>query len=141
MVAAANDGLFRRLCERIGLAELPTILGSRTNPDRVGTASSCCRRSARGSQPRRRLTGCERLAGIPVAPAQDLAEVGQRPERANDMLQDVDGLDAVASPLQVDGERLDAPGRRRRCSASTRSGAAELGYGDDDIAALIAREQ
>ena len=48
------------------------------------------------------------LDGIPVAPVQDLVQVGAHPQtRAGGMLQDVDGLEAVASPVQIDGERLE----------------------------------
>jgi crotonobetainyl-CoA:carnitine CoA-transferase CaiB-like acyl-CoA transferase len=40
MIAAANDGLFTRLCDALGLAELAADPRFATNPDRVERARS-----------------------------------------------------------------------------------------------------
>jgi crotonobetainyl-CoA:carnitine CoA-transferase CaiB-like acyl-CoA transferase len=138
MIAAANDRLFRLLCERIGRPELADDPRFRTNPDRL------VHRPELLAALRGRLAAetsahwLETLAGIPVAPVQDLAGVGAHPQtRANGMLQAVEGVEAVAAPLQVDGERLAhrlPPPLLGEHSAEVLH---ELGYSDAEIEALV----
>jgi crotonobetainyl-CoA:carnitine CoA-transferase CaiB-like acyl-CoA transferase len=138
MIAAANDGLFRLLCERIDRAELADDPRFLTNPDRVANREQLLpsirdRLAAESS-----AHWLERLAGIPAAPVQDLAATVAHPQtRANDMLQDVDGVEAVASPLKVDGERFEHRLPPPLLGEHSTQVLRELGYGDDDIEALV----
>ena len=106
MIAAANDRLFRLLCERIGRPELADDARFPTNPDRLVNRLELLP-ELRTARERALRDWLETLAGIPVAPVQDLVEVGAHPQtRANGMLQDAGGIEAVAAPLQIDGERI-----------------------------------
>jgi crotonobetainyl-CoA:carnitine CoA-transferase CaiB-like acyl-CoA transferase len=138
MIAAANDGLFRLLCERIGLPGLAADSRFATNPDRLEHRDELL------PQIRARLAEepsahwLEVLEGIPVAPVQDLVEVGAHPQtRAGGMLQEVGGVEAVAAPLQVDGERLEHRLPPPRLGEHSAAVLAELGYSEADVQALV----
>ena len=138
MIAAANDRLFRLLCERIGLPELADDPRFRSNPDRLAN------REALLPPVRARIaaeTSAHWLAaldGIPVAPVQDLVEVGAHPQtRAGGMLQEVDGLEAVAAPLRIDRERLEHDRPPPRLGEHSAEVLRELGLADAEIAALV----
>jgi crotonobetainyl-CoA:carnitine CoA-transferase CaiB-like acyl-CoA transferase len=79
------------------------------------------------------------LEGIPAAPVQNLFEVAQHEQiRAVGMIGEVDGVETVGVPLQIDGERIahDAgPPTLGRHSVDVLT---ELGYSETEIATLVA---
>jgi formyl-CoA transferase/CoA:oxalate CoA-transferase len=140
MIAAANDRLFRLLCERIGRPELADDPRFLTNPDRLVNRELLLPAIRERLAAQTSAQWLEALAGIPVAPVQDLAAVGAHPQtRANGMLQQVDGLDAVASPLQVDDERLGHRLPPPLLGEHSIEVLRELGYAQHDIDALVGR--
>ena len=92
MIAAANDGLFRLLCERIGLAELADDPRFLTNPDRIAN--------------REQLLPAIRDRLAADSSAHWLVEHGGDPRRAHSRSRS----HRRASP---DARQRNAPGRRR----------------------------
>ena len=140
MIAAANDGLFRVLCERIGRPELADDVRFATNPDRLAHRDELLPivRDALRAQPS--SYWLEELRGIPVAPVQDLVEVGAHEQtEASGMLQDVGGVRSVAPPLEVDAARLGHDRPAPLLGEHSREVLRELGYDGEAIDALVAR--
>ena len=139
MIAAANDGLFTRLCERIGLPELAADPRFRTNPDRLEN------RAALLPPIRARLAEhpsaywLDALEGIPVAPVQNVAQAAAHEQtRATGIIQELAGVETLALPLEIDSERVghhDAPPTLGAHSAEV---LAEAGYSPAEIDALAA---
>lgn len=117
MIAAANDGLFRRCCGALGLDALAADPRLSTNPGRVEHRAEVEEAVAAAT---RRLSLQEleaRLAraGVPFARIRDVAEVAADPAVRGGAFREephprIPGYRAVAFPVVVDGER--APFRR-----------------------------
>ena len=138
MIAAANDGLFRLFVERLGLPELADDPRFATNPDRLAHRDELLPPLRGRLAQETTAHWLEALRGIPAAPVQDLVEVGAHPQtRAAGMLQDAGGVEAVAAPLQVDGERLEHRLAPPLLGEHSREVLAELGYADEDVEAMI----
>ena len=139
MIAAANDRLFARFCERIGLPGLADDPRFATNPDRVARREELLppirdRLAERPSAEWLRI-----LEGIPVAPVQDLAEVARHEQvRAVGMIDEVDGVKTVGVPLQIDGRRLAHDAGPPALGRHSTEVLAEAGYSEAEIATLVA---
>ena len=141
MIAAANDGLFARLCAALGLPDLADDARFATNPLRVRHRAELIPRLERRLAEEPSATWVERLraAGVPVAPVQDLVEVAEDEQtRALGILHELGGMTAVGPPLVVDDDRvpfrLPPPLLGEHSADVLREG----GYADEDIAALAA---
>jgi crotonobetainyl-CoA:carnitine CoA-transferase CaiB-like acyl-CoA transferase len=110
VVAAGNDGLFKRLCTVLGHPEWPEKTEFKTNPDRVTNAHALYalieNEMARRSNAE--WTAALDAAGVPCAPVQNvkqMLECGQM--QALGLLQDVPGSSKplIGLPISFDGER------------------------------------
>ncbi len=116
MIAAANDGLFARLCDALELHTLRDDARTATNPDRVA-ARAFVNEHVTAATLRHTTVELEaklRAAGVPCAPVLDVSQVVNDPQTvATGMLQKI-GMEgapdytAVAAPITFDGVRPDA---------------------------------
>jgi crotonobetainyl-CoA:carnitine CoA-transferase CaiB-like acyl-CoA transferase len=137
MIAAANDRLFARLAEEIGRPELAADPRFRTNPDRVANREALLPLVREPLAERPSAYWLEALQDIPVAPVQDLAEVARHEQtRASGMLQELDGIETLAAPLQVDRERVGHRAPAPLLGEHSGEVLAELGYSEAEIGEL-----
>jgi len=138
MIAAANDRLFELFCRRIGLPDLADDPRFATNPDRLAHRDALLPPIRTRLAEHSSMHWLKALEGVPVAPVQDLVQVGEHPQtRAGGMLQRVGGVEAVAAPLRVDGERLQHSAPPPRLGEHSTGVLAELGYDDAEVEALV----
>jgi crotonobetainyl-CoA:carnitine CoA-transferase CaiB-like acyl-CoA transferase len=139
MIAAANDRLFRILCERIGIPELADDPRFATNPDRLVHRAQLLEPIRERLRAETSAHWLEALQGIPVAPVQDLAEVAAHPQtRATGIVQESMGIESIGPPLQLDGERIEHTLPPPRLGEHSEEILGELGYSAADVARLVA---
>lgn len=105
IVAAGNDGQFRKLCDLLGVGEDERFA---TNAARVRNREALAAALAPAIAQRRRdeLLAALAGAGIPGGPINDVAQVFADPQvMARGMRIDRGGIPGVASPIVIDGKR------------------------------------
>jgi crotonobetainyl-CoA:carnitine CoA-transferase CaiB-like acyl-CoA transferase len=142
MIAAANDGLFARFCDAVGLAELALDARFATNPDRLERREELASllQARIGALSRRDVLDRLAAAGVPAAPVNDVAQVAEHEQTAAlDLIQHMPEP-TVALPLSFDRARVHHRGRPPRLGEHTVAVLREAGYDEARIAELVADE-
>jgi crotonobetainyl-CoA:carnitine CoA-transferase CaiB-like acyl-CoA transferase len=110
VVAAGNDGLFRKLCGVLGHPEWVEDARFQGNPERVQNAAPLNAMIKAEMAQRSSADWIEALdrAGVPCAPVQDVGQMLEHEQtRALGLLQPVPGLSVplIGLPIRFDGER------------------------------------
>jgi crotonobetainyl-CoA:carnitine CoA-transferase CaiB-like acyl-CoA transferase len=140
MVAAANDGLYRRLCETLGVPGLADDPRYATNPLRIEHRDGLIEALAARFRTFETddLLGRLHAAGVPAAPVRELGEVAvDEQTRALGILQQLGERHTVAPPLSLDGERVRHASPPPLRGEHSRAILREAGYAGAEIAALV----
>jgi formyl-CoA transferase/CoA:oxalate CoA-transferase len=141
MVAAANDGLFRRLCDTLGAPALADDPRFATNPLRIEHRDALIPELAERFAAEGSPHWLARLAaaGVPAAPVRDVGEVAEHEQtRALGILQELGGRTTVAPPFALDGERPRHAAPPPLLGEHSRELLRDAGYADGEIDALVA---
>ena len=109
-IAVGNERIFVRLCEALGLPELPADPRFASNAVRVEHADELMEAFERvlREQPAEHWLEVLRAAQVPAGPINGVDEAfALASELGMEPVEDVDGLPVIRPPLRVDGERPD----------------------------------
>jgi crotonobetainyl-CoA:carnitine CoA-transferase CaiB-like acyl-CoA transferase len=140
MIAAANDGLFRKLCDALDLSRLADDPRFATNLDRLSRRDELAALIQERIADERAADVLDRLdqAGVPAAPVNDVGQVARHEQtRALGLIQSLPEA-TVAYPLSFEGERLVHATPPPRLGQHTREVLSEAGYDDAEIDELAA---
>jgi len=109
-IAVGNERIFVRLCEALGLPELPADARFASNAVRVEHADELMEAFERvlREQPAEHWLEVLRAAQVPAGPINGVDEAfALASELGMEPVEDVEGLPVIRPPLRVDGERPD----------------------------------
>lgn len=144
ILGVANDSLWQRFCTIAGLLHVRDDPRFATNATRVENRKETVALVQEAMKLRRRADWLQALddAGIPCSPLHTLGELSNHPHtRDSGMVFDymhptLGQLSSVAQPLRFDGDRTTLRRPAPRHGEHTREVLQEIGYADDEIAAM-----
>jgi crotonobetainyl-CoA:carnitine CoA-transferase CaiB-like acyl-CoA transferase len=140
MIAAANDGLFARLCDALGAGELASDPRFATNPARVQRRDELAALIQRklDDVPLEQTLALLAEAGVPAAPVNDVGNVAEHEQTsALELIQDLP-KPTVALPLSFEGERVLHRSPPPRLGEHSDEILREIGYQAEEIDELVA---
>lgn len=141
MIVAANDRLYAKTCDVLGIPELAADERFATNPLRIANRAALIplleERIAREATDD--LLARLRAAGVPASPVNDLAAVAEDEQlHATGILEEVDGHRLVSPPVTVDGERLRYGAEPPLLGEHSAAILREAGFEEAEVAELAA---
>ena len=144
-IAVGNDAIWERFCDALGLDDLAHDSRFVTNADRIANkrALYAILEETLGALPTADLVARLDAAAVPCGPIRDVAEMAADPQtRSQGLIQEVahptlGPLGLAGVPYHFGGTPLRPPTPPPLLGQHTAAVLAEVGYGADEIAALV----